>query len=124
LYVTTRPPVESGSLPSSDAFTPCAATALAPFRRKSGGQIRAQVAWHVTRERLSGTNMYSVLPAPFTRILPSPGTVRAETTTRACDVCALDRAPTAAETPVTSTIAVASASTVGSLLTRISYETS
>src|SRR5579883_1937879 len=65
--------------------------------------------------------MYSVRPAPLTRTLPSPEIVRAETTTLACE---LDRAPTAAETPVTSTIAAAIASSVGSLLTRISYETS
>src|SRR5215207_613286 len=56
-----------GASPSSAASTPAPAVAGAC----TIGQASRQPPWHVLGPWASGTNMYSVMPAPLTRIGPS-----------------------------------------------------
>jgi len=60
--VTTWPPLGSGSLPTSDAFTAPDGAAFAPAASLTGGQIAAQPPTQVTFLALSGANVYSVRP--------------------------------------------------------------
>ena len=56
------PPLGSGSLPNSEAFTAPEGVALAPAESFTGDQTAAQLLTQVTFLSLSGANVYSVWP--------------------------------------------------------------